>query len=198
MGFRLQGVDEHPDADHDEQDGEALLELGDGQGLGQPRAEGRGEHAHRHDAEKRGQVEVAERVGQQPGIAPAVDQIAEAARGGDGEADGGGGADGLAHVHVVPEQEGDGERAPADAHEARHHADDAARRAHARRAGEVAGGLGLPAADHLRDQSLTFDCCCNTMLLLSTEGSLTLAFTDVEIERKCTNSKKVNNDLTFM
>ena len=36
------------------------------------------------------------------------------------------------------------------------------------------------------------------MLLLSTEGSLTLASTDVEIERKCTNSKKVNNDLTFM
>lgn len=61
------------------------------------------------------------------------------------------GADGFAHVQIVPEQEGHGERAAADAHEARNHADDPARDAHASETGQVAGRFGLFAAEHLGD-----------------------------------------------
>ena len=46
--------------------------------------------------------------------------------------------------------------------------------------------------------SFIFACCCNTMLLLSTEGNCTLASTNVETDKKCVNSKKVINDFTFM
>ena len=88
MPLCLQDVEEHPESDAVQEAGKELLELGDGELVGDARAEGSGEGAHGNDARQSGEVDEAQGPVRQIGDAPAVGDVAQATRAGDGEADG--------------------------------------------------------------------------------------------------------------
>ena len=102
-----------------------------------------------YDTGKGGKIHEAQSVFRQAGSVPAVGDEAEAAGEGDGKAYGRRCAHGPAHVHVVPDEEGNGERSAAYAYEAGHRADDHARARHARKAGQGAACTGLFVQQHV-------------------------------------------------
>ena len=117
-------VHQHFYGDNIQEAGKEFFQPGNGQLVRYPRADGSGEHAYCHDADQGGQVDEAQSVFGQAGRIPAIGDEAESAGKGDGEADGGGGAHGATHIHIMPYKKGYGERAAPDAHKAGNRADE--------------------------------------------------------------------------
>lgn len=127
----LQEPDQHSGAHHDKQQGEDFFKPAHRQAVGKPHPKGRGEHADRGDAEKSGQIDIAQGIVWQVRVVPAVEDVAEGARHRNGQTDGGGRADGAMDGDVAPDHKGHRQRAAADTHQTGDKADYVARPEHA-------------------------------------------------------------------
>ena len=97
-----------------------------------------------------GQIDIAQAGGRQAGGVHAGEDVADGAADSNGEANGGGGADGVAYRDVAPEEEGDGDSAAADGDQCAQPSGECAGERHACDAGQLARGVRLHVEQYLR------------------------------------------------